>query len=370
MPPDNDFKSSVDKDKDNSNLEPFQSTMKNAQKGPAETQPNLEAPEKLRVIKRNGTIVQYNGQKIQIAITKAFLAVEGGMAAASSRVREIVDEITDQVTSYFQRRMPSGGTIHIDDIQDQVEIVLMLSGEHKVAREYILRRENDKSQSKKTGQEKNTQSMLSETLKAQQEYLIAQSIGLDTNLLPLPRFIPIRIYLADGFNSKGIVESVENLATAMEIDINDRYDPIIGSFFRKLLGKTQEAMTHPELMERLEKAERHLELSKINLVQSEIDKNLANAFAAVKASLEGEEQAVIQLSSLFIVKTINSDGKPVVLSRVLTQKQLKYLEQNPSITQCPANVFELLDSVKDIDQIRPERKAGTNRRPPYSEENG
>ena len=99
------------------------------------------APGQLRVIKRNGTVVTYDDDKIQIALTKAFLAVEGGTAAASTRIRELVTGLTQQVTGTFGRRMPSGGTIHIEDIQDQVELALMRSGEHKVARDYVLYRE-------------------------------------------------------------------------------------------------------------------------------------------------------------------------------------------------------------------------------------
>ncbi len=99
------------------------------------------APGQIRVIKRNGTVVTYTTQKISVAITKAFLAVEGGNAAASSRIRDMVENLTQQVTATFERRMPSGGTIHIEDIQDQVELALMRSGEQKVARSYVLYRE-------------------------------------------------------------------------------------------------------------------------------------------------------------------------------------------------------------------------------------
>ena len=99
------------------------------------------APGKLRVIKRNGTVVPFEASKISVAITKAFLAVEGGTAAASSRIHETVAKLTELVMATFQRRMPSGGTIHIEDVQDQVELSLMRSGEHKIARDYVIYRE-------------------------------------------------------------------------------------------------------------------------------------------------------------------------------------------------------------------------------------
>ena len=99
------------------------------------------APGQIRVIKRNGTVVTYDVSKISVAITKAFLAVEGGTAAASNRIHETVAQLTEQITAIFKRRMPSGGTIHIEDIQDQVELALMRSGDQKVARDYVLYRE-------------------------------------------------------------------------------------------------------------------------------------------------------------------------------------------------------------------------------------
>lgn len=99
------------------------------------------APGQLRVIKRNGTVVPFEDSKISVAITKAFLAVEGGTAAASSRIHETVAKLTELVMATFERRMPSGGTIHIEDVQDQVELALMRSGEHKIARDYVIYRE-------------------------------------------------------------------------------------------------------------------------------------------------------------------------------------------------------------------------------------
>lgn len=99
------------------------------------------APGQLKVIKRNGTVVPYTDDKIVVVLTRAFLAVEGGTAAASPRIRELVSALSDQVTGTFKRRLPSGGTLHIEDIQDQVELVLMRSGEHKVARSYVLYRD-------------------------------------------------------------------------------------------------------------------------------------------------------------------------------------------------------------------------------------
>ncbi|MEM7465780.1 MAG: ribonucleoside-diphosphate reductase subunit alpha [Pseudomonadota bacterium] len=94
-----------------------------------------------RVIRRNGKVTAFDAKKITVAVTKAFLAVEGQNAAASSRIHEHVETITESVVAAMTRRMPSGGTVHIEDIQDQVELALMRSEAHKVARSYVLYRE-------------------------------------------------------------------------------------------------------------------------------------------------------------------------------------------------------------------------------------
>ncbi len=95
----------------------------------------------IKVVRRNGAVVRFESPKITVALTKAFLAVQGGQGAASARVREITEGLTGQVASALMRRYPAGGILHIEDIQDQVELALMRSGEHEVARAYVLYRE-------------------------------------------------------------------------------------------------------------------------------------------------------------------------------------------------------------------------------------
>jgi ribonucleoside-diphosphate reductase alpha chain len=94
-----------------------------------------------KVIRRNGAVVGFEPGKISVAVTKAFLAVNGGQGAASARVRELVEKLAQTVVNALIRRQPNGGTFHIEDIQDQVELSLMRSGEHEVARAYVLYRE-------------------------------------------------------------------------------------------------------------------------------------------------------------------------------------------------------------------------------------
>lgn len=94
-----------------------------------------------KVIRRNGQVTDFDGGKIHLALTKAFLDVEGSSASGSARIHDTVKQLTEQVVEALFRRMPDGGMLHIEDVQDKVELALMRAGEHKVARSYVLYRE-------------------------------------------------------------------------------------------------------------------------------------------------------------------------------------------------------------------------------------
>jgi ribonucleoside-diphosphate reductase alpha chain len=94
-----------------------------------------------QIIRRNGAVVPFEPSKIAVAMMKAFLAVHGTQGAASASVREVVDALTQNVVRALMRSRPGGGTFHIEDVQDQVELGLMRGGHHEIARAYVLYRE-------------------------------------------------------------------------------------------------------------------------------------------------------------------------------------------------------------------------------------
>ena len=102
---------------------------------------SINALNHYQIIRRNGAVVPFEPNKIAVAMMKAFLAVHGTQGAASASVREMVDELTQQVIRALVRSRPGGGTFHIEDVQDQVELGLMRGGHHEIARAYVLYRE-------------------------------------------------------------------------------------------------------------------------------------------------------------------------------------------------------------------------------------
>ncbi|MDM0000224.1 ribonucleoside-diphosphate reductase subunit alpha [Variovorax sp. J22P240] len=104
-----------------------------------------------QIIRRNGSVVPFEPNKIAIAMMKAFLAVHGTQGAASASVRETVDNLTQGVVRAMVRSRPGGGTFHIEDVQDQVELGLMRGGHHEIARAYVLYRERRSQERTKQG---------------------------------------------------------------------------------------------------------------------------------------------------------------------------------------------------------------------------
>ena len=107
----------------------------------AAPQPRQSAYAAYQIIRRNGAVVSFEPSKIAVALMKAFLAVHGTQGAASASVRETVDQLTEAVVRGLLRSRPGGGTFHIEDVQDQVELGLMRGGHHEIARAYVLYRE-------------------------------------------------------------------------------------------------------------------------------------------------------------------------------------------------------------------------------------
>ncbi|MBI5926216.1 MAG: ribonucleoside-diphosphate reductase subunit alpha [Aquabacterium sp.] len=117
------------------------SVMPGASAAAMAVEPRQSAYSAYQIIRRNGAVVSFEPSKIAVALMKAFLAVHGTQGAASASVRETVDGLTEMVVRGLLRSRPSGGTFHIEDIQDQVELSLMRGGHHEIARAYVLYRE-------------------------------------------------------------------------------------------------------------------------------------------------------------------------------------------------------------------------------------
>ncbi len=205
-----------------------------------------------KVIRRNGKVTRFNANKIRVALSKAFLDVEGGSAAGSSRIHKTVETLSAQITESLFRRMPDGGIVHIEDIQDQVELALMRSGERKVARSYVLYREQraqireqkasktDKPKKKHTIQVKTASGDLVPLDEKRLHKLIKESVkGLEG--------VEVERILKEAMHNifDGILESDVNSAVVMSTRVMIERDPNYSSVSARLLldGLRHEALS-------------------------------------------------------------------------------------------------------------------------------
>ena len=189
-----------------------QQVTQNKLKEKEEVSPNLVmAPGKMRVIKRNGKVVSFEDEKIKVAIMKAFLAVEGGSAAGSSRIHEEVEQMAQDIIKVFERRMPSGGTVHIEEIQDQVELQLMRNEHHKVARTYVLYREARKNERVEEKEELGVEKNVEEVIKSAVTKACLGLDNVDVKLLAAE----IKSATYEGISEKDLAESMLMTARTM-----------------------------------------------------------------------------------------------------------------------------------------------------------
>jgi ribonucleoside-diphosphate reductase alpha chain len=149
-----------------------------------------------RIIRRNGAVVPFEPRKIAVAMMKAFLAVHGTQGAASASVREMVEGLTQTVIRALLRSRPSGGTFHIEDVQDQVELALMRGGHHEIARAYVLYRERRSQERSKIAAEHASPSPLLHAIDDGQRIVLdldrlralieSACAGLSVDVLPEP----------------------------------------------------------------------------------------------------------------------------------------------------------------------------------------
>jgi ribonucleoside-diphosphate reductase alpha chain len=170
-----------------------------------------------KVIRRNGSVVPFEPSKITVALTKAYLATHGNQSAASARVREVTQALTDRVMGALMRVKPEGGAIHIEEIQDQVELALMRGGEHEVARAYVLYRE-------KRSQERAAQA---KTKEADQEtilHVVEDGIRRPLDLLRLRELIKSS---CDGLHGAADADVI------LKATLKDLYDGVSAKEVRK-----------------------------------------------------------------------------------------------------------------------------------------
>lgn len=170
--------------------------------------------------------------------------------------------------------------------------------------------------------------------------LAIQALGLPADRVQSTRFVPVRAYIdqtPDGaINALSV--AIDDVLAAFGFTVADEFPEIRGSWFKKWFAKTMEALSQPEVIERLEKIERAVELKAVDKPQADVDEKQAGAIAKLITSLNNVPNAAVQAGSVLVIKLTTNNG-PIIQARTLSQDEMLELENNQLLLQDPAEVL-------------------------------
>jgi hypothetical protein len=186
----------------------------------------------------------------------------------------------------------------------------------------------------------------SSALQADTHSLLAlQALGLPSDRIQSIRFVPVRAYIdqtPDGAIAD-LSAAIGEVLSAYGFTLADEFPEIKGSWFKKWFAKSKEVLSRPEVMERLEKIERAVELKAVYKPQADVDDKQASAIAKLIKCLDKVPNAAVQAGSVLVVKLTTPNG-PIIQARTLSQDELIELENNQLLLQNPADVLGKLNA--------------------------
>lgn len=187
--------------------------------------------------------------------------------------------------------------------------------------------------------------------------LAIQALGLPTEQVRSTRYVPVRAYIDQAPEGAiaAISAAVGDVLSAFGFTVADEFPEIKGSWFKKWFAKSKDALSHPEVIERLEKIERAVNLKAIDKPQAEVDDKQAGAIAKLIKSLDKVPNAAVQAGSVLVVKLTTLNG-PVIQARTLSQEEMVELENNQLLLQDPAEVLGRLSVACTNARKSPPRK--------------
>jgi hypothetical protein len=190
--------------------------------------------------------------------------------------------------------------------------------------------------------------------------LAIQALGLPTERVQSTRYVPVRAYIDETPEGAiaAISSAVEDVLAAYGFSVADEFPEIRGSWFKKWFAKSKEALSQPEVIERLEKIERAVEIKAIDKPQADVDDKQAGAIAKLIKSLDKVPNAAVQAGSVLVVKLTTAKG-PVIQARTLSQHEMVELENNQLLLQDPAEVLGRLSAAcMQARKLPPPKSAG------------
>jgi hypothetical protein len=168
----------------------------------------------------------------------------------------------------------------------------------------------------------------------------------ETSLLLRSTEVSGSIYLSTGSFNDGyaVVEAYIRFAKSIGLTVVNNGEFIKGSWWRKGIELLTRARNSDEAKEIFEKGKKAIELATIEKLQSEVNKNNAEAAAAYITAIKDIPEAATLLGSLLIVK-VTVDGTPRIYSTVLTTEQLLKVEKSPVLMSNPKDLLPYITGV-------------------------
>jgi hypothetical protein len=176
-------------------------------------------------------------------------------------------------------------------------------------------------------------------------YLWLVTVGADFAVVPMVRFLPVRIYLPlvpERRVLSQVVAAINALAGQIDLEMADEFPEESGSWWKRFVFKTKQFLTQKQVQERLEKAERALQANYLDKPQAEANKYQAEAASSLISALNGTSTACIQVGSLLVVKATAKSGECAVMARTLSPSELKLLEENQAMLKSPEQILDWL----------------------------
>ena len=184
-----------------------------------------------------------------------------------------------------------------------------------------------------------------------QDYLWLLSMGIDISNVKVNRYIPVRIYVADPIPDQEILNLISNSISHLLEDIgferSDEFPEETGSWWKKIVFRSKEAISKKELTKKLKKAERAAEIAVLDKPQAEANLCQAQAASDLISSLSNTKNACIQAGSLLVLKTTNKNNESSIIVRTLTPLELEYLEENQAILRKPEKILDWLQNIEN-----------------------
>ncbi|MCH8532960.1 MAG: hypothetical protein LAT65_19090 [Saccharospirillum sp.] len=183
-----------------------------------------------------------------------------------------------------------------------------------------------------------------------QDYLWLLGAGIDITKVEVNRYIPVRVYLSDPVPERNILNQLsDSIAQILEdtgFERSDEFPEEKGSWWKRFVFRTKDAVTNKEVTDRVKKGERAIEIAVLDKPQAEANLCQAQAASALISSLANTANACIQAGSLLVVKATNNNNESSIITRTLTPMELKHLEENQAVLRKPEEILDWLQGVE------------------------